>query len=131
MKRLAIFVEGATQQIFARRALEEIAGRDGIVFEHSSVRGSKIGVLLEEAHLDNAQRFVLIYDCGGDGSVKSAILERLGSLQAAGYEMVLGLVDVYPRRIAALAALEKLEHTSGLTVEVIGQGNGDGSMVYC
>ena len=39
MKRLAVFVEGQTEQLFAERLIREIAGQANIRFELRSIRG--------------------------------------------------------------------------------------------
>lgn len=102
MNKLAIFVEGQTEQIFAERLLREIAGDKRILIEKRSSRGGHRGkrrmTLLEAAAKDSARRFfVLIVDCGGDEHVKSDIMDRYTGLVQAGFQAIIGIRDVYPR----------------------------------
>jgi hypothetical protein len=49
----------------------------------------------------------LIFDCGADNRVKSEIIENIANLRSRGYEMIIGLRDLYPIPIEELEKLEK------------------------
>lgn len=100
MKKLAIFVEGQTEQIFIERLLKEIAGRNRIAIEIIAVNGNQLKrytTLIKNAVMTPETKFyVLVYNSFSDNSVPSDIRDRYSSLTASGYERVIGLRDVYP-----------------------------------
>ena len=84
MNKLAVFVEGYTEQIFVEKLLVEIAGRNNICVEKC-------------AHSDNGSKyFTYIIDCHGDSTVASGIRDNYESLAKVGYSSILGIRDVYP-----------------------------------
>ena len=101
MKRLAVFVEGQTEQLFAESLIREIAGQANIRFELRSIRGgakARRQTRLLQSIPDDAgeEYYVLIVDCGGDETVVSRIREEYDNLVAQGYEAIIGIRDVYP-----------------------------------
>jgi hypothetical protein len=101
MKRLAVFVEGQTEQLFAESLIREMAGQANIRFELRSIRGGakarRETRLLRSIPADAGQEYyVLIVDCGGDETVVSRIREEYDNLVARGYEAIVGIRDVYP-----------------------------------
>ncbi len=113
MKRLAIFVEGQTEQIFVNRLLVEIAGKRGLQIVNQKSSKSKNGnrtfttiSTFSAKNTDTEQQYyILIRDCGGDNLVKSDILESYESLSRTGYEKIIGIRDVYP---VSIHEIEKL-----------------------
>src|SRR3989442_1260227 len=124
MKKLAIFVEGQTELYFVERLLQEVAG-----YQHISIRlERKIGdgilsLKSKSANTGDETYFALIYDCQGEGSVKTTIQERAKDLQSKGYNTILGLRDLYPLPLADLEKLIKGANeglaTPGLTVRIV------------
>ncbi|MGA8814967.1 MAG: hypothetical protein WB523_20640, partial [Candidatus Sulfotelmatobacter sp.] len=104
MKKAAFFVEGQTELIFVRRLLEEIAGAHRIAFHEERRLGNNYLTLSSDVIADQSY-FVLIVDCCSDGAVASAIIDRHASLGRAGYELILGLRDLYPLSLAELGLL--------------------------
>lgn len=106
MRKLAVFVEGHTELVFMEKLVVELAGYHQVHIARQVLHGDQIRQLysvgVEPA---NAEFFVLIVNCESDGKVKSAILERTQGLQAQGYELVLGVRDVYPNKHAELEKL--------------------------
>ena len=101
MTKLAIFVEGQTEQLFVERLLLEIAGKRRVRIEKHEARGGKKGKrrirLIEASAPDSGQKFfVMIVDCGQDERVKSDIVERYDGLEKNGYQAIIGIRDVYP-----------------------------------
>jgi len=99
MKKLAIFAEGQTEQLFSERAVIYCAGEKQYeITKHSASGGSKQNPRIIEigAESDNVEYFILIIDCGTDSRVKSDIIERYPALIKAGYEKIIGIRDVYP-----------------------------------
>lgn len=81
MNKLAIFVEGQTEQAFVRKLLEEIAGTKNLLIEERAARGGRKDKRrmrrLDAIDADSGKKyFVMIVDCGSDERVKSDIVER-------------------------------------------------------
>ncbi|MCP4309757.1 MAG: DUF4276 family protein [Bacteroidetes bacterium] len=101
MKKLAIFVEGLTEQILVRQMLDAVLGRNKIAIQSVKITGGhnvKMSfTVMKAAHVNNmTDYYVLIYDCGGETNVKSYMLARRRKLVSSGYHMILGLRDVFP-----------------------------------
>ncbi|MEZ5070849.1 MAG: DUF4276 family protein [Bacteroidales bacterium] len=101
MKRLAIFVEGLTEQILVRHMLQNVLDQNRIAVQTVKVTGGHnvrmSMTIMRAAHVDNrTEYYVLVYDCGGETNVKSYLLAHRDKLVATGYTMILGLRDVYP-----------------------------------
>lgn len=102
MKRLAIFVEGQTEQLFVTRLLREIAGENhiNIIQEKYISNGVSRSITLIDAEStkDDKKYYVIIRDCGGDSRVKSDIVDGCEKLHEKGYGEIIGLLDVYPKK---------------------------------
>lgn len=100
MRKLAIFVEGQTEQLFCDRLLRAVAvGRELGVELRKAWGGRNFRralALSARAPGRPAEHFVMIVDCGSDNRVKSDILELYDNLVATGYERIIGLRDVFP-----------------------------------
>lgn len=107
MKRLAVFVEGQTELHFVQKLIEEIAGYGQIRFDLKVLRAGVIHDLRSiGAPEEGCAMNIMIVDCGGDGSVKSAILERADRLAASGYSEIIGLLDLHPKPLKDLQRFE-------------------------
>jgi hypothetical protein len=111
MKRIAFFVEGQTEQIFVNRLIKEILGTSQINIIQKQFRGGsnipKQEIVRNSSFSRNPRYEVLIFDCGSDNRVKSEILDNISNLRSRGYEMIVGLRDLYPIPIDKLERLEK------------------------
>ena len=99
MNKLAVFVEGYTEQIFVEKLLIEIAGRNNVCIEKSDLFGGNRGKRkgLHFSHSDNGTKyFAYIINCHGDSTVPSDIRDNYENLVRAGYSSILGIRDVYP-----------------------------------
>ncbi len=101
MKRIAIFVEGLTEQILVRRMLESVLQRKEIAIQTVKLSGghnSRMSFTVMQAAQVHRQTeyYVLIYDCGGETNVKGYLMMQHRSLVDKGYSCILGLRDVYP-----------------------------------
>ena len=82
MKKIALFVEGQTEQIFAEKLIGEVVGRHGFSMATYKFLGGKrtarkpLRLTACNAGADSEYYFV-IYDCGGEGKVQSDIRDRL------------------------------------------------------
>lgn len=101
MKKLAIFVEGLTEQILVRRMLEAVMDRRKIAIQSVKITGGhnvriSFTVMTAAEVTRQTDYYVLIYDCGGETNVKGYMMTQRDSLVKHGYHMILGLRDVYP-----------------------------------
>ncbi len=124
MKKLAIFVEGQTEQIFLKSFIEEIAGVRNIEFDCKVMVAGAFISLSQKTVLAGAQKyFVLLVNCQNDEKVKSVILDQRDSLAKNGYSLILGLRDLYPNQKSDLSTIEvKLKYrvpTSGVPTHIL------------
>ncbi len=105
MRKLAIFVEGQTEQIFVQRFLAEIGGERNITFEVRVLSGGSFTTLRSTEIIDPVNPisyYILIVNCQNDEKVKSVVLDQRASLTKNGYSLVLGLRDLYPLQLPDL-----------------------------
>ncbi len=112
MKKLALFVEGKTEQLFALRLLQEMAGRHRLSYRVDQGSGGATECRCWQQVLVGGppapEFFVLVYNCGNDSRVLSDICEQYQSLKRAGYSCVVGLSDLYPQPPSALDERRRL-----------------------
>lgn len=98
--KLALFVEGQTEQIFLERFLREILATDDLRIISDRVSGGrKYDRMLIEITSENerGQRyFVLIRDCSADERVASEIREAYADLVAQDYSKIIAVRDLRP-----------------------------------
>ncbi|MEM9541385.1 MAG: TOPRIM nucleotidyl transferase/hydrolase domain-containing protein [Cyanobacteria bacterium P01_E01_bin.42] len=71
LKKIAIFVEGQTEQIFVEKLLNEIAGYNNISIQINIMGGSKTTRTIQKTKqklMKDARFFALLYDCGNESS---------------------------------------------------------------
>ncbi len=127
MKKLAIFVEGQTEQLFVERLLKDIAGERHISIDSTKAHGGKTCprtfTTINAAGLNGERYYALIYDSSCDSRVVSDILEKYWSLVAEGYTSILGLRDLHPLLLADLgevkAAMDRILSTDPVRSQVI------------
>lgn len=99
-KKLAVFVEGFTEQEFTIRLLTELAGKRGIDFEIQEQYAGTLSFVelrsLQPTEQHSQPIHVLVANCRTDNQVKSQIKDNYKSLSSQGYTLVVGLRDVYP-----------------------------------
>jgi hypothetical protein len=110
VSKLAIFVEGQTEQIFVDKLLEEIIGSQKLRTSPRRARGGsaykrRITRLSASNHDTGQKYYVLIVDCGADNRVKSDIMNEYDSLAKNGYRAIIGIRDVRPENRADLPRL--------------------------
>lgn len=108
MKKLAIFVEGQTEQIFVRKLLEEIAGKKNIrinIMEKDPKQIERIA--MTNLTNNSIQYYVLIYNCCNDEALVGYISDQYSSLINDGYNKIIGLRDVYPK--FTISQIDELE----------------------
>lgn len=102
MKKLAIFVEGATEGEFVEKLLEEVAGANKLTIEYRAISGGgraprSIRTIRAANHATGRDYYILIFDCGGDQQVKTRIVEEHENLSRTGYSQIIGIRDVRPQ----------------------------------
>ncbi|OGF51419.1 MAG: hypothetical protein A2044_01485 [Candidatus Firestonebacteria bacterium GWA2_43_8] len=128
MKKLAVFVEGQTEQLFVCKLLEEIAGKNNITIEKKKWRINKKGIrvftTVDVLSSNKKTSYnILIYDCGSDSKVKSDISENYDNLVKNNYDKIIGLRDVYPNKYQEIGKIEKYLHygikTKPISVSIV------------
>jgi len=111
MRKLAIFVEGQTEQIFVENLLREIVEKNHISIEVKKISGRKkhrvSNPIVKDQVTIETRFYVLIYDSSGDTQVVSDIRDQCESLSSNGYERIIGLRDVYCKSIADKTSLDE------------------------
>jgi hypothetical protein len=103
MKKIAVFVEGQTEQIFIEKLLTELIGKKKLVINKFKFKGSmktqRNPVAIRVHTITNETLYYFtIYDCGCDSSVQTDIRDRITSLVNEGFYLVLGIRDVFPEK---------------------------------
>lgn len=128
MRKLAIFVEGQTEQIFVREFLKSFASQYSLRINEAVIKGKKkiriITVITNEPPNPETEFYILIYDSGQDKSVNSDMREQRHNLTENGYEKIIGLRDLYPKNISEKATLERsfqytLRNQTGIPIHLI------------
>lgn len=101
MDKMAIFVEGQTEQEFVRRLVVEIAGHkhvhvDAVRASHGNLLPRQYVAVSASRPVAGTKYYFLIWDCGNDSRVLSDIRERYDELTNQGYREIIGIRDVYP-----------------------------------
>lgn len=120
-KKLAIFVEGQTEAIFLDKLVTEVGGFGRLVISHQRVRNLTT-IHIRDTAAKPASYAVLIVNCEHDETVKSRILENRSCLISAGYNLVLGVRDVFPADRADLPVIQRhlktRVPTKGIPIEI-------------
>jgi hypothetical protein len=103
MKKIAVFVEGQTEQIFASELLKNIFGHAKVDIEELQFTGKEssrwIHTIRSVDVTASTEYLFRIYDCHGGGNkstVKSDIIEQFPRLVKESFSFVVGIRDVYP-----------------------------------
>jgi hypothetical protein len=101
MRKLAIFVEGLTEQILVRQLLHAVLGQNRIAIQAVKITGGHnvrmSFTVMRAAHVEKqTDYYIMVYDCGGETNVKGYLMAQREKLVSSGYTMIMGLRDVYP-----------------------------------
>lgn len=101
MRKLAVFVEGQTEQIFVERLIREVAGTGKIIVESTKAWGGrkvrrKSIRLRKQTPSEDSSYYAIICDCGTDSRVGSDVRDNYDRLVQEGYVGIVGIRDVYP-----------------------------------
>jgi hypothetical protein len=116
MKKIAVFVEGQTEQVFAEELARHIFGHAKVEIEQLQFSGKegcrRIRTIRSVDTTPSTQYLFRIYDCHGGGensTVKSDIKEQFSRLLGESFSCIVGIRDVYP-----LQDLQKLKSVLSL-----------------
>ncbi|SUD14103.1 hypothetical protein [Aquipseudomonas alcaligenes] len=122
MKKIAIFVEGMTEQELTIRLLLAIAGNKGITLEIQEQHKGTLN-LVEIRQQNPAQFYILLVNCNTDNQVKSQIAYQHAKLTQSGYTKIIGLRDVFPHPIADLPKVQQFLSaglpTGGTPIDIV------------
>jgi hypothetical protein len=103
MKKVAVFVEGQTELIFAGELIKQIFGHNNVTIEEREFSGPNglrlVKTIQSVSATPSTQYFFRIYDCHGGGdesTVKSDINEQFQRLENESFSYIVGIRDVYP-----------------------------------
>ena len=101
MRKLAIFVEGLTEQILVRHLLQAVLDQNRIAIQTVKITGGHnvrmSFTVMRAAHVERqTDYYIMVYDCGGETNVKGYLMAHRDKLVSSGYTMIIGLRDAYP-----------------------------------
>jgi hypothetical protein len=95
MRRVAVFVEGLTEEELLVRFVRHLAGLRGLELTVMKQHGGKLKLVRVEG-VQDSEIYLLLVNCCNDEQVKTQIIEQHPTLTAAGYDFIVGLRDVRP-----------------------------------
>lgn len=101
MKKIAIFVEGQTEQELVIWLVTQIAGSKGLHVVKGKQYANKVQITAT-SHSPDTNYYVLVVDCSSDTQVKTQINEQYATLVTSGYTKIIGLRDLYPQSTSDL-----------------------------
>ena len=111
MKKLAIFVEGQTEQIFVEHLLNVLARDCEISIEKRrgfGGRDSGRSFITLSSPKEKKPFYILLVDSSNDGRVLTDIRESYKRLCKQGYNKIIGLRDVYPHAYSDFRKLRRM-----------------------
>ena len=114
MKKLCIYVEGQTEELFIEKLITEIANKNEIAITVKRLNGGgksgtekSLTIIKSEQVTDNTKYYVQIVNCQNDEKVQSEIRDNCLRMQNKGFEKVLGIRDLYPKKLEDLVKMLK------------------------
>lgn len=106
MIKVAVFVEGMTEQEFVIALVTSLVGNKGLHVALGRQWKGKV-TITPTGPVGDVDFFVLVIDCASDEQVKTQVRDQYPSLVAAGYTTIIGLRDVYPFDRADIEPIRK------------------------
>lgn len=114
MKKLCIYVEGQTEELFVEKLITEIVNKNeiAIIVERLSGGGKSgtektLTTIRVKQVTNDTKYYIQIINCQNDEKVQSEIRENCLSMQNKGFEKVLGIRDLYPKKLEDLVKMLK------------------------
>lgn len=99
MKKIAIFVEGQTEQLFVEKMVYQFYNRGEVYIDKIKLWGkSNHKPLPQREDISYYKYYFLLVDSGNDTKVLSDLLARMENLFENNFEKILGLRDLYPQK---------------------------------
>lgn len=95
MKKVCVFVEGQTEQIFVREFLLKWYEYQNVTINCLKIMGDDTMPAEYDYPCPNANVLYQIVNVGNDNRVLSWLLKRVNSLKEEGFELIIGLRDMY------------------------------------
>lgn len=111
LNKVAIFVEGLTEELFVVQLITELAQNNRLQIEVAKQWRGKVCLSASTGPNSSTTLYVLVINCSSDGQVKTQIKEQHESLKNAGYTAILGLRDVYPFKRQDIPKITQHLHT--------------------
>ena len=111
MNKLAIFVEGQTEQIFVEQLLNVLAHDCEVSIEKRrgfGGRDSGRSFITLSSPSEKTPFYILLVDSSNDGRVLTDIRESYKGLCEQGYSKIIGLRDVYPHAYSDFRKLRRM-----------------------
>jgi len=110
VKKLTIFVEGATEVSFVDQLLRQLISARKLCIDHLQATGGsktprRLTIVSVTAQSPDQTYYIQIVDSGTDNRVASDIRENYDSLVRSGFEAIIGIRDVHPLSRADLTKL--------------------------
>lgn len=105
MKKVAIFVEGMTEQKFVVMFLSEWFHSFGIQVQLAKQLRGKVVLRTLPLSSKTVEAYVVVVDCANDEQVMTQIRDQYQTLLNSGYTAIIGLRDVYPKTHAEIGLL--------------------------
>lgn len=99
MKKVAVFVEGQTEQIFVERLIHQIYGYQGIRVISNKIYGKSLFIRLQDdLNVDAVEFLFLVVNVDTDERVLSAMLDNAPRMAERGFSKIIGLRDLFPNQ---------------------------------
>ena len=95
MRKVCVFVEGQTELIFVREFLLKWYEYQDISIACYQLIGNNTLPAEYDFSMQDASVYYQLVNVGNDNKVLSWLLNRVGTLKNEGYEMIIGLRDMY------------------------------------
>lgn len=112
-RKLAVFVEGQTELIFVREFLKQWYSYDSnaIGFDCYNLLANEFCDTAYKYGSEESENYYFLVNVGNDGSVLSSIIGRMKFLQNKGFQLVIGLRDMYSRQYIRDAGKREIVET--------------------
>jgi len=102
MKKMAFFVEGFTEMAFLCKYISEVYDKSKISITSMKVKGGSsvpisFGIIkAKSVAINNTNYHILIYNCGGETTLRTYIINQRKTLIKEGFSRIIGIRDVFP-----------------------------------
>lgn len=112
MKKVAIFVEGQTEQIFVGKLIHQIYGYQGIQVISDKIHGKSLFIRLQEdPNADFIDYLFLVVNVDTDERVLSAMIDNAPRMANKGFCKIIGLRDLFPHaRVDKTAVINAIQN---------------------